>query len=80
MLLNHSGLLSIIACNTEDESCMFSHCNKCGDLITVDRLGVAAAPYNVTSIIWFQWVETDEGMNIKCEQEGSTDVALAVLA
>ena len=55
-------------------------CDKCCDLITVDRLGVAAAPYNVVSITWFQWVVTDEGMPMKCEQEGSTDDAVVVLA
>ena len=54
--------------------------DKCSDLITVHRLGVAAAPYNVTSTTWFQWVVTDEGMNTKCEQEGSTDNALVVFA
>ena len=68
--LSHFGLHARLKMN---HAC----CDKCCDLITVDRLGVAAAPYNVASITWFQWVVTDEGMPMKCEQEGTTDDAVA---
>ena len=55
--LSHFGLHARLKMN---HAC----CDKCYDLITVDRLGVAAAPYNVASITWFQWVVTDEGMHV----------------
>ena len=47
----HFGLHYVIACNSEVVSCMFSHCDQCWELITVDMLGVVAARPGCNTIL-----------------------------
>ena len=42
---------------------MFSHWDQCCELIVGNKLGVVVQHNNGTSITWFQWTVTDEGMS-----------------
>ena len=50
---------------------MFSHCDQCRDLITLDMLGVVAARPGCNTILshmiftWFRCIVTEKWMNVK---------------